>query len=80
MWRSSLYPQSLFVCGQLRQVETHTHTQSYRHTGCLFFSSFAAVADFKVCASRGEIEVFIITLYRGKGEALKWPIDRRADY
>ena len=76
MWRSSLYRSSLFVCGQLRQVDTHTHT--HRHTSththtcprCLFFLHLQAVRISK-CASGGEIEVFIITLYRGKGEAFK---------
>lgn len=39
-------------------------------TRAAFFSSFAAVGISK-CASGGEPEVFIITLYRGKGEAFK---------
>lgn len=40
------------------------------HAAFFLFSSFAAVGISK-CASGGEIEVFIITLYRGKGEAFK---------
>lgn len=46
--------------------DAHTHTHMHEHS---LFSSFAAVGISK-CVS-GEIEVFIITLYRGKGEAFK---------
>lgn len=51
---------SLYVVSCDRWRHTHTHS---------LFSSFAAVGISK-CVS-GEIEVFIITLYRGKGEAFK---------
>lgn len=59
MWRSLLYLQSLCMWSAATGGDTR----------CLF-PSFAAVGISK-CASGGEPEVFIITLYRGKGEAFK---------
>lgn len=64
MWRSLLYLQSLCMWSA---ATGGGHTLN--HTRRLF-SSFAAV-EISKCASGGEPEVFIITLYRGKGEAFK---------
>lgn len=56
---------SLYVvsCDRWRHVHTHTHMQAafFLHLQLLGFQSVQG----------GEIEVFIITLYRGKGEAFK---------
>lgn len=56
MWRSSLYRQSLCMWS----------AATGGNTDAAFFSSFATVRISK-CASGGEIEVFIITLYHGNG-------------
>lgn len=53
---------SLYVVSCDRWKHTYTHAA--------FFPLFEAVGISK-CAPEGEIEVFIITLYRGKGEAFK---------
>lgn len=52
--------------GNTHTLILHTHT----HVHAAFFLHLQAVRISK-CASGGEIEVFIITLYRGKGEAFK---------